>query len=64
MQPRFLARNSEREYNCGLVWDMINEGLLYSGAVWRFNPFLSVGLRLLSYLSGGLRSINYWRFRS
>ena len=45
---------------------MLLEGLLHSGGleVWRFKPFLSVGLRVHSYLSGGLRSRNYWQFRS
>ena len=36
----------------------------YTLAAWRFKAFLSVGLRVHSYLSGGLRSRNYWRFPS
>ena len=36
----------------------------YTLAVWQFKPFLSVGLQVYSYLSRGLRSRNYCRFRS
>ena len=36
----------------------------YTPAVWQFKSFLSVGLLVHSYLSGGLQFRNYWRFQS
>ena len=42
----------------------LRQRVYYTLAVWRFKPFLSVGWQVHSYLSGGLRSRNYRRFRS
>ena len=54
---------------CGVGFVQCLFNLLYyaiwgSVILWRFKPFLSVSLRVYSYLFGGLRSRNYWRFRS
>ena len=47
-----------------LLWNWSYKRVYYTLAVWRFKPFLSVGLWVHSYLSGSLWSRNYWQFWS
>ena len=41
---------------------MVLKRVYYTLVVWQFKPFLSVDWRVHSYLSGSLRSRNYWHF--